>query len=153
MEQRVWATLAPLQVREKEVPSSSPPPLWPPPSALSPLLTLLPMPTLASSLLSLSLASLSLCENQGEPRSPAPFVLPMGKPWSRERGRNRVRKLDCSLGDVIQGWVWPPQNLSLQRSQSLPVTPQQPSMVRDATDSETHSFDKSLLSTYCVPCR
>ena len=107
MEQRVWATLAPLQVREKEVPSSSPPPLWPPPSALSPLLTLLPMPTLASSLLSLSLASLSLCENQGEPRSPAPFVLPMGKPWSRERGRNRVRKLDCSLGDVIQGWVWP----------------------------------------------
>lgn len=35
VEQRVWATLAPLQVREKEVPSSSPPPLWPPPSALS----------------------------------------------------------------------------------------------------------------------
>ena len=74
VEQRVQATLAPLQVREKEVPSSSPPPLWPPPSFLSPILTLLPTPTLASSLLSLSLASLFLCDSQGEPRSPAPFV-------------------------------------------------------------------------------
>ena len=77
----------------------------------------------------------------------------MGKPWSRERDRNRVGKLDCSLGDVIQGRLWPPQNLSLQRSRYLPVTLQPPSMVRGATDSETHSFDKSLLSTYCVPCR